>query len=308
MGGERLKVLVTGAAGFIGSYVVKELVKENFSVIALDNLSTGKVSNLVTDVPFYEMDISNNELEDVFRIEQPNYVIHLAAQSSVLNSMIEPMEDCQSNLVGTLNVLRFAKQYDVKKVIFASTAAVYGNPTTFPVVEDSKLSTLSFYALSKLSAEKYVQLYEKLFDLKSCILRFSNVFGPLQAGGVITSILHRILDGEDPIIFDGNQTRDFIYVKDVAAACIQSLMSDKTGVFNISSSTEISIQEVYEVLSELTGVQTNPIYESLRDGEIERSILSNKKAITNFAWSPTYSFVEGLKETIQYYSYLKKPN
>ncbi|WP_166462486.1 NAD-dependent epimerase/dehydratase family protein [Psychrobacillus vulpis] len=303
-----MKVLVTGAAGFIGSYVVKELVKENFSVIALDNLSTGKVSNLVTDVPFYEMDISNNELEDVFRIEQPNYVIHLAAQSSVLNSMIEPMEDCQSNLVGTLNVLRFAKQYDVKKVIFASTAAVYGNPTTFPVVEDSKLSTLSFYALSKLSAEKYVQLYEKLFDLKSCILRFSNVFGPLQAGGVITSILHRILDGEDPIIFDGNQTRDFIYVKDVAAACIQSLMSDKTGVFNISSSTEISIQEVYEVLSELTGVQTNPIYESLRDGEIERSILSNKKAITNFAWSPTYSFVEGLKETIQYYSYLKKPN
>lgn len=303
-----MKVLVTGAAGFIGSYVVRALVQKKISVIALDNLSTGNEGNLVENVPFYKMDITSSELEAVFRIESPEYVIHLAAQSSVLNSMVNPMEDCHANLVGTLNILRLSKQFEVKKCIFASTAAVYGNPSILPVTEESKLATLSFYALSKLSAEKYVQLYENLFGLKSCILRFSNVYGPMQASGVVTSILNRLLEGEDPVIFDGNQTRDFIYVKDVAEACIQSLISDNTGVFNISSSTEISIQEVYEELSELTGVKTNPIYESLRDGEIERSVLSNKKAKTNLAWLPTYSFVEGLKETIQYYSYLKKPN
>lgn len=300
-----MKVLVTGAAGFIGSYVVRALVKENYSVIALDNLSTGNEVNLVSDVPFYKMDITNNELEAVFRIEKPDYVIHLAAQSSVLNSMINPMDDCQANLVGTLNILRLCKQFEVKKCIFASTAAVYGNPSILPVTEESKLATLSFYALSKLSAEKYVQLYENLFGLKSCILRFSNVYGPMQAGGVITSLLNRLLNGEDPVIFDGNQTRDFIYVKDVATACIQSLIVDKTGIFNISSSTEISIQQLYEELSKLTGVESNPIYESLRDGEIERSVLSNEKAIASLKWSPTYSFVDGLEETITYYADLK---
>ncbi|MFB5088601.1 NAD-dependent epimerase/dehydratase family protein [Psychrobacillus sp. PGGUH221] len=300
-----MKVLVTGAAGFIGSYVVRALLQENYSVIALDNLSTGNEGNLVADVPFYKMDITNSELEAVFRIERPDYVIHLAAQSSVLNSMINPMEDCQANLVGTLNILRLCKQFEVKKCIFASTAAVYGNPSILPVTEESKLATLSFYALSKLSAEKYVQLYENLFGLKSCILRFSNVYGPMQAGGVVTNLLNRLLNGEDPVIFDGNQTRDFIYVKDVATACIQSLIVDKTGIFNISSSTEVSIQQVYEKLSKLTGVESNPIYESLRNGEIERSVLSNEKAIASLKWSPTYSFVNGLEETISHYANLK---
>lgn len=301
-----MKVLVTGAAGFIGSYVVEALVKEKYSVIALDNLSTGKASNLVADIPFYEIDITNIELEDIFRREKPDYVIHLAAQSSVQNSIREPMEDCQSNLVGTLNVLRFAKQYEVKKCIYASTAAVYGNPTTLPVLEDSKLTTLSFYALSKLSAEKYVQLYENLFGLKSSILRFSNVFGPKQNGGVITSIINRLLDGEEPIIYGGNQTRDFIYVKDVALACIQSLTSDNTGIFNISSCSEISIQQVYAELTEISGVKINPIYGLVQEGEIERSILSNKKAIATLNWFPKYTFVEGLEETIQHYSHLKQ--
>ena len=301
-----MKVLVTGAAGFIGTYVVQALLKQQFTVVAVDNLSTGTKSNIVKDTRFYELDITENDLENVFLREQPDYVIHLAAQSSVFNSMLKPMEDCQANLIGTLNILRFSKQYNVKKCVFASTAAVYGNPSILPIKEDSKLAPLSFYALSKLSAENYILLYEKLFNLKSCILRFSNVFGPLQAGGVITSILDRLLEGKDPVIFDGSQTRDFIYVKDVAAACIQSLTSESTGIFNISSSTEISIQQVFEGLTELTGVRTNPIYQPLREGEIERSVLSNEKAIASFEWHPTYSFASALEETINYYTHIKQ--
>ena len=301
-----MKVLVTGAAGFIGSYVVQALLKQQFTVVAVDNLSTGSKRNIAKDTRFYELDITNNDLDNIFLHEQPDYVIHLAAQSSVFDSMLKPMEDCQANLVGTLNILRFSKQYNVKKCVFASTAAVYGNPSILPIKEDSKLAPLSFYALSKLSAENYIQLYEKLFSLKSCILRFSNVFGPLQAGGVITSLLDRLLEGEDPVIFDGNQTRDFIYVKDVAAACIQSLISESTGIFNISSSTEISIQQVFEGLTELTGVRSNPKYESLREGEIKRSVLSNEKAIASFEWYPTYSFASALEETINYYTHIKQ--
>lgn len=292
---------MTGAAGFIGSYVVQALIEQQISVIALDNLSTGKISNLSENVPFYEIDITKNDLEAVFQIEQPDYVIHLAAQSSVMESMSKPVEDCQANLFGTLNILCYAKQYEVKKCVIASTAAVYGNPTVLPVLEDSKLSPLSFYALSKLSAEKYAQLYEKLFNVKSTILRFSNVFGPKQPNGVITSLIHRLIEGGNPIIYDGNQTRDFIYVKDIAAACIKSIMSDHTGVYNISSGTEISIQSLYEEIVELIGIKTKPVYESLREGEIQRSVLSNEKAIASLEWVPSYSFKEGLKETIHYY-------
>jgi UDP-glucose 4-epimerase len=297
---------VTGAAGFIGSYVVQALLEQQISVIAVDNLSTGKLSNLSENVVFYEIDITQNDLEVVFQREKPDYVIHLAAQSSVIESMKSPIEDCQANLFGTLNILRYAKQYEVKKCMIASTAAVYGNPNELPVLEESKLTSLSFYALSKISAEKYAQLYERLFDVKSIILRFSNVFGPKQPKGVITNLIQKLITGETPVIYDGNQTRDFIYVKDVATACIQAILSENTGVYNISSGVETSINKLYEEISELIGLKNEPIYESLREGEIQQSVLSNEKAITTLKWNPSYSFVEGMEETIQYYYKLQK--
>jgi len=300
-----MKVLVTGAAGFIGSYVVQALLEQQFSVIAVDNLSTGELGNLPENIVFYEMDITKDEIETVFQIEQPDYIIHLAAQSSVIESMSKPVEDCQANLFGTLNILRYARQYQIKKCVIASTAAVYGNPATLPVLEDSKLNALSFYALSKLSAEKYVQLYEKLFNVKSCIVRFSNVYGPLQPNGVITTLISRLIEGKKPTIYNGKQTRDFIFVKDVALACIQSMLSEETGIFNISSNTEISIQDLYKEIAQLVGVHTEPVYESLREGEIERSVLSNVKAIRSLGWTPSYRLQEGLKETIDYYVQLK---
>ena len=296
-----MKVLVTGAAGFIGSHVVQVLLEQQFTVIAVDDLSAGKQNRVAADAKFYEMDITNNDVGNIFINEQPDYVIHLAAQTSVFESMLKPMKDCNANLLGTLNILRFSNTYNVKKCIFASSAAVYGNSSILPIKEDSKLAPLSFHALSKLSAEKYVQLYKKLFGLNSCILRFSNVFGPMQTNGVITSFLNRLLDGKDPVIFDGNQTRDFIYVKDVAVACVQSLLSESSGIFNISTSTEISIQRVFDEITKITGVQSNPIYELLSEEEIKRSVLSNEKALATFEWYPRYSFLSGLEETVRQY-------
>ncbi len=296
-----MKVLVTGAAGFIGKYVVQALQQQGFSVIALDNLYKGKRENIGFDIPFYQMDITHDELENVFQAEKPEYVIHLAAQSSVMDSITDPVVDCQINIAGTLNMLKNSTKYGVKKFVLASSAAVYGNPTSIPVLENSKLTPLSFYALSKISAEKYTLLYEKIFGLKSCILRFSNVYGPLQAGGVITSILEKLHQGEYPIIYAGNQTRDFVYVKDVANACVKAIKTDMSGVFNISTSTEISIKEVYEQITDMVQSKVKPIIESSREGEIVRSALSNTKAIAELSWSPSYSFSDGLKETVDFY-------
>lgn len=295
-----MKVLVTGAAGFIGSHVVQVLLEQQFTVVAVDNLSTGKRDRIPTGVKFYEMDVTNNDVGNIFTNEQPDYVIHLAHQIAVCDSKLKPMKDEHASLLGTLNILRLSNEYKVKKCIFASSAAVYGNSSILPSKEDSKLAPRSFLTLCKLSAENYVQLYKKLFGLNSCILRFSNVFGPTQTNGVIISFLNCLLDGESPVIFnDGYQTRDFIYVKDAAAACIQALISESTGVFNISTSTEISIQQVFEELTRITGIQTNPVYETLREEEINRSVLSNEKAMSTFNWNPVYSLASGLEETVR---------
>ncbi|MFJ5770245.1 NAD-dependent epimerase/dehydratase family protein [Psychrobacillus sp. NPDC093180] len=295
-----MKVLVTGAAGFIGSHVVQALLEQQFTVVAVDNLSTGIKNRIPTDAKFYEMDITDNDVETIFLNEQPDYVIHLADQTSAFESTSNPLKEYHASLLGTLNILRFSNEYKVKKCIFGSSVAVYGNSSILPSKEDSKPAPLSFHALCKLSAENYILLYKKLFGLNSCILRFSNVFGPRQTNGVIINFLNRLLDGESPVIFnDGNQTRDFIYVKDAAAACMQALVSESTGVFNVSTSTELSIQHVFDELTRIAGTQTNPVYESLRGEEINRSVLSNEKVMSTFGWFPSYSFALGLEETVR---------
>lgn len=301
-----MKVLVTGAAGFIGSYVVQELLDHQYSVVALDNLSKGNKSRVSLGATFYEADINSEEIGHIFQFEQPDFVIHLAAQSSVLESMERPIEDCQANVLGTLNILRFSNQFNVKKFILASSAAVYGNPTSLPVKENSKLAPLSFYALSKISAENYVHLYEKMFGLKSCILRFSNVFGPNQESGVIDSLLNRISRMEAPIINNGSQTRDFIYVKDVAAACLTALVSYETGVFQISSGIETTINELFKLISHVTNIEIEPLIKELDASEIKRSVLSNEKAVNLLHWEPNYSLEEGIEEIIQSYNMVEQ--
>ena len=291
-------MLVTGAAGFIGSYVVRLLLDYQYSVIAIDNLSTGRKSRLANNVTFYEADITNSEMERIFHLERPDYVIHLAAQTSVLASMESPIEDCRANILGTINILKYSNQFNIKKCVLASSAAVFGNPRIFPVEEDAQLSPLSFYGLSKVSAENYVHLYERMFGLKSCILRFSNVFGPQQESGVISSFLNRIYKGEAPIIHNGSQTRDFIYVKDVAVACLTAMVSHESGVFHISTGIERTINEVSRLISHITNVELEPIIKELDAAEIKRSVLSNEKARKVLHWEPNYSLEKGIEEVI----------
>lgn len=303
-----MKVLVTGGAGFIGSHVVEKLLDYKFEVVVVDNCVTGFQGNVPEGIKLYQMDVNGPEVASVFKREKPDYVIHLAAQASVIASMNDPYLDFFTNTAGTVNILHLSKKYNVKKFLFASTAAVYGEPSYLPIDENHFIHAESFYALSKYSAESYIQHYSTFYGLSSCIFRFSNVYGPRQnangEAGVISIFIDRLLADEKVSIYGGSQTRDFIYVKDIAVACLYALVEGATGVFNISSCTETKIDDLFFQISEVAGVHLNPIYELEREGEIQKSVLNNRKAIEALNWQPQYSLSKGLDETIQYYSNL----
>ena len=305
-GGHGLKVLITGGAGFIGSHVTEELLKHNFQVILVDNYVTGFPGNVPDGIKLYQMDLNDSKVELVFKNEKPDYVIHLAAQASVIVSMNDPYLDFFTNTAGTVNILHLSKKYNVRKFLFASTAAVYGEPLYLPIDENHLIYAQSFYALSKYSAENYIEHYSKFNNLDSCILRFSNVYGPRQnengEAGVISIFINRLLANKEVKIYDGSQTRDFIFVKDVAVACRLALVGEAKGVFNISSCTETGIEDLYYQIAGITGYNTEPSYEPRRVGEIEKSILDNRKALQELSWNVEYTLKKGLEETTQYYS------
>jgi len=306
--GDSLKVLVTGGAGFIGSHVVEKLVENGFQVVSVDNYVTGSPENVHEEVRMYEIDINHKGLESIFEKEKPDYVIHLAAQASVIESMNDPYLDFFTNTAGTVNILHLSKKYNVKKFLFASSAAVYGEPEYLPIDENHLVHTKSFYALSKLSAENYIKHYSLFNDLDSCVFRFSNVYGPRQnangEAGVVAIFMDRLLGNGEVTIYGGNQTRDFIYVKDIANACLLALIGKAEGVFNISSCTETKITDLFHQIAEVSRVHSDPIYLPERNSEIQKSVLDNRKACQELNWQPHYQLSEGLRETVQYYSNL----
>lgn len=299
-------MLVTGGAGFIGSHVTEELLKHQFQVVVVDNYVTGFQRNVPLGVKLYDTDLNSAEIESIFEEEKPDYVIHLAAQASVIASMSDPYFDFFTNTVGTVKLMLLSEKYHVKKFIFASSAAVYGEPVYLPIDENHPTNSQSFYALSKQSAENYIQRYSEYNGLNSCILRFSNVYGPRQnelgEAGVISIFINRLVAKERVSIYDGSQTRDFIYVKDVAIACRLALMGVAKGVFNISSCTEKGIEDLYYQIAEIVGVNTIPSYEPRRMGEIQKSLLDNRGAQKELGWVPRYSLSIGLEETVNYYA------
>ena len=298
-------MLITGGAGFIGSHVVEECLDHNYEVVVVDNFSSGKIENLSEACKVYQLDINDTLLNHVFEVEKPDMVIHLAAQASVVKSIENPVADGEINILGTLRLLEYARIHRVKKVVLASSAAVYGNPEEIPVDEKFPLNPLSFYSLSKWSGERYAQLYGSLYGLPCCILRFSNVYGPRQnplgEAGVVSIFINHLINSEDIAIFGGQQTRDFVYVKDVANACMRAIESTKTGVYNISSCSETSINDLFSITSQLAGISMEPHKYPLRQGEIEQSVLGNEKARKELEWENTYSLHEGLRETISTY-------
>jgi UDP-glucose 4-epimerase len=245
-----MKVMVTGGAGFIGSYIVDRLIEDGHEVVVVDNLSTGERENVNPKAHFYEIDILEKAFDYVVEQEAPEVIYHEAALVYVQQSIKNPVADAMANVIGTLKVLKAAKDYKVRKVIYASTCAAYGDVNSGYINEDHSIEPVCFYGASKYMAEIYVRLFYELFGLDYCILRYANVYGPRQKfngeGGVIPIFINNLIKGVQPVIYgDGEQTRDFVYVKDVAAANIAALNKGARGTFNIGTGIETTVNELY---------------------------------------------------------------
>lgn len=301
-----MKVLVTGGAGFIGSHIVDKLLANNCQVVVLDDLSTGLKEHVNPGAAFFQLDVANADLEGLFAAEKFDYVIHLAAQTAVPRSLSAPDFDCQVNILGTVKLLEACRKTGVKRIIFASSAAVYGNNASIPIQEDASTGPESFYGLSKLTVERYLSLYRELFGLEYVILRYANVYGERQGdageGGVISIFARRIAEGQPIRIFgDGGQTRDFVYVRDVADANYKALVTTHPDrVYNVSTRTETSINELVSLLGSIAGREVTKEYLEARAGDIYRSSLNNNAACEKLGWQPATAFIDGLAATYRF--------
>ncbi|MCC3374096.1 NAD-dependent epimerase/dehydratase family protein [Cohnella sp. REN36] len=297
-----MRVLVTGGAGFIASHIVDELVLQKYEVHVVDDLSTGKRENLNENSIFHNINIHDDRFEEMFARVSPDIVIHHAAQVSVSHSMIWPVEDAKINMIGSINVIECCKKYKVRKIIYASSAAVYGVPVSLPIQETHEIRPLSPYGISKYTPEEYLRICTTHSEVDYTILRYANVYGqrqdPKGEGGVVSIFMDRFLTGHAPSIYgDGAQTRDFIYVKDVVAANLQALTSGSRNTFNIGTGTTTSINELVTILNKIFQTNITPQYYSPRLGDITHSVLCNQKAEQELGWKSKYSIFEGLNET-----------
>lgn len=302
-----MKVLVTGGAGFIGSHLVRKLLAEGCEVVVIDNLSTGLRSNLPEGCAFFEMDINDAALGDFFAGQAFDKVVHLAGQTMVDVSIKEPQTDAANNIGGTINVLEAARKNHVQRVIFASTAAAYGDVENLPIKESMPVNPQSFYGLSKVTVEKYLSMYWQFYGLEYVILRFANVYGERQGdggeGGVISIFAKRVAEGKEITIYgDGEQTRDFIYAGDVASGIWGALHTkEPNAIYNLSTQTEVSLKELVGILMNVAGRKIRPVFGPARVGDIYRSMLSNGRAKKYLAWEPVMPLENGLSRTYAHF-------
>lgn len=301
-------ILVTGGLGFIGSHIVDELIDNN-KVTVIDNFSSGKIENL-RQADHENLNIIKGDLKDLDLDKILNgidYVFHLAALASVPESVEKPLFSNDNNLNNTVKLLVAAKNNDVKKVIFSSSAAVYGQNPNIPLKESEPYMPSSPYAVQKAGSELYLKAFHESYGLNYVSLRYFNVFGPKQNihssyAAVIPNFIYALLNGNNPIIYgDGEQTRDFIYVKDIVKANILACDSDYNGIINIASGKGLSINELYKIIADVLDTNIEPIYEGERLGDIKHSIadISNQEKI-NFKVDSS-KFKSQLEETIEWF-------
>jgi UDP-glucose 4-epimerase len=292
-----MKCLVTGGCGFIGSHVVDVLIDSGYDVLVVDK----KLANTNHKAKYAVLDVTDfKALRRVMREEEPELVCHYAAQVSVPYSVEKPLEDARNNVEGTLNVLKISQELGVKNFVYASTCAVYGSPETRIVSEESSLKPESPYSVSKLVGEFYVPLFAKNF----CVLRYANVYGPRQKasgeGAVVQSFMKRMKsNGEVVIHWDGNQVRDFVFVRDVAEVNLKALQARKRAVLNVGTGKGTSVNELFKVLKEITGYKKKPVYASKRAGDVRRVVLENSRLIRELNYAPPTSLIMGLKQTLK---------
>lgn len=307
------KILVTGGAGFIGSHVVDLFVAQGYEVVIVDDLSTGRASNLNPAAKFYQVDIRSPQLREVFETEKPDFVSHHAAQMDVRRSVAQPLFDADINILGSINLLEIAKDFQVKRLVYISTGgAVYGEPERLPCDESHPINPICQYGASKHTVEHYLYMYYANYGLKYTVLRYPNVFGPRQdphgEAGVVAIFTGRMLAGESATINgDGEQTRDFVYVGDCAQANLLALTIDhEPGIYNLGWGRPTSINEICSVLVEITNYSLPVQYGPAKVGETRHIYLDASKAKKDLGWEPTITLEEGLEKTVEYFKISEK--
>jgi UDP-glucose 4-epimerase len=307
-----LKILITGGAGFIGSNLVDALVGLNHDVVVVDNLSSGLRRNLNPKARFYEVDIRDKKLSEVFELEKPDIVDHHAAQIDVRKSGEDPLADAEANILGSLNLITNCVRSGVKRMVYASTGgAIYGDPQYLPADEKHPINPISQYGVSKHTVEHYLHLYSIIHGLDYMVLRYSNVYGPRQnpygEAGVVAIFAIQMLTGKQPTIFGpGDKTRDYTHVSDIVKANIVALDKGKNAICNIGTGVETSDQEIFDTLAGVLGYKEKPVYAPVRKGEVYRISLECSKARKELGWSPKLSLKEGIAQTAEYYRKLAK--
>ncbi len=304
------KVLVTGGAGFIGSHLAEELVRRGYQTIILDDLSTGKMENIQELLKAEKAEFVGGSVTDLKLVTRllrnARYVFHLAAIPSVPRSIESPQASHEVNVGGTLNVLLAAKENSVSKVIYASSSSVYGDTPTLPKREDMVPHPLSPYAATKLSAEYYCQVFSEVYKLPTVCLRYFNVYGPRQDpnsqyAAVIPRFIQQALAGNPLTIFgDGEQTRDFTFVRDAVSANMLAAESEACGIFNIGSGTGTSINHLAELIAGLAGSKVEPVHRKPSPGDIRHSLADISRAGA-FGYEPKYILEKGLSETMRWF-------
>jgi len=306
-----MRYLVTGGAGFIGSNTVDELVRRGHSVVVLDDLSSGKEDNLAeirNKITFIKGSITDIEVVRKAMYEA-EYVLHLAARTSVPRSVKDPIETNKINIEGTLNVLVAAKELKVKRVVFAASSSAYGETPTLPKVETMQPQPISPYGVTKYAGELYGQTFGRCYGLENVALRYFNIFGPRQDpgspySGVLAKFCTAFLENTQPVVFgDGEQTRDFTYVENAVQAnllaCEAPNVSGK--VFNVGCGGRVSLNQVLESLGRLTGTTLAAKYDPPRDGDIRDSQADIAHAREYLGYDPQVGFEEGLARTVEWY-------
>ncbi|MFC1626998.1 NAD-dependent epimerase/dehydratase family protein [Patescibacteria group bacterium] len=298
------KILITGGAGFIGRHLLTQLSELGHQLAVIDNLSVGRKNHLPKNTQLFKAHIQDKSIVNIFKKFKPEVVIHLAADNRVTSS---PEETIQANVIGTFNVLKSAQVVKAKQLIFTSSAAVYGESKNLPIKETHPTKPISAYGVSKLTGELYCQQFQPYF--KTSIFRFANVYGPGQSssseGGVVAIFIDKLLKNQKPIIYgNGQQTRDFIFVKDVVDALLLSLKSPQNHILNIGSNQPTSIIHLLELTAELINKKPNFIKKPARPIEIEKSLFSHDLATKTLGWQPKTSLESGLIQTIDYFKNL----
>jgi UDP-glucose 4-epimerase len=302
-----MKILVTGGAGFIASHVSEGYLRAGHKVVVIDNLSTGRRENLPHNARFYEQDITDlPAMERIFADERPQIINHHAAQMDVRRSVREPLFDAKVNILGALGLLELAVRHKIGKFLYASTGgASYGEVDRVPVDEDYPAAPICHYGVSKLTLERYLFLYKRLYGLNYTVMRYPNVYGPRQnphgEAGVVAIFALQMLRGDRPTIFgDGSKTRDYVFIDDIVKANLALLKTGDGTILNLGRGEPVSDYQIFELVRTATGYHGDPHYAPVRPGEVAHIALDARRARVLAGWMPETSLKQGVSRTVSF--------